>query len=523
MQRRSLLLGAAAVTLARPALGGPSKTLRIVPQVALNSIDPVWTSSQIARNMGFMVFDLLYGRDEFMNPQLQMLEADLMEDDGKRWTLRLRENLWFHDGEPVRARDCVASLKRWMVRDQGGVTLSQRLDVIEATDDRTIMLRLNKPFVHLRTLLSKFILPAVMMPERLAQTDPFKQIPEAIGSGPFRWLPKEHVQGSHAAFEKFDRYVPRDEPASYTAGGHRVFVDRVEWNMIPDGATAASALVTGEVDWVEIPIPDLVPMLKKAQGVQTGVLDTFGQICFLRPNQIATPTSNPGVRRAMLAALDQHEVMSASMGSDPQNMFVDVGFLRTGKKEVDEAGMELVRTKHTPDQVKAMLDKASYNGERIVLLHATDHWFFNPTASVIAHSLSKAGMNIDDQAMDWATVQTRRTSREQIDKGGWSLFPSVIAAPDHHDPLLANFIRANGKDAWFGWPSDPKIEQIYAEWLSATDPAEQTRLERAYQLQAFETLPFIPLGGYRQTSAWRDDLSGILKGPSVVFWNVKKD
>ena len=122
------------------------------------------------------------------------------------------------------------------MRDQGGVTLSQRLDAMEAPDDRTIVLRLNKPFPHLRTLLSKFIIPAVMMPERLAQTDPFKQIPEAIGSGPFRWLADEHVLGSHAAFAKFDRYVPRDEPASYTAGGHRVLVDRVEWKMIPDGA-----------------------------------------------------------------------------------------------------------------------------------------------------------------------------------------------------------------------------------------------------------------------------------------------
>ncbi len=449
MQRRSLLLGAAVATLARPALGGTSKTLRIVPQVALNSIDPVWTSSQIARNMGFMVFDLLYGRDEFMNPQLQMLEADLMEEDGKRWTLRLRENLWFHDGEPVRARDCVASLKRWMVRDQGGVTLSQRLDVIEATDDRTIVLRLNKPFVHLRTLLSKFIIPAVMMPERLAQTDPFKQIPEAIGSGPFRWLAKEHVQGSHAAFEKFDRYVPRDEPASYTAGGHRVFVDRVEWNMIPDGATAASALVTGEVDWVEIPLPDLLPMLKKAQGVKTGVLDTFGQICFMRPNQVAAPTSNPGDS-------PRHAGSARPEGGDGrvdgrrsrQNMFTDVGFLRTGKQGSGRSrhGTAGCARKHSPDEVKAMLDKAGYNGERIVLLRTPPtHWHFNPTASVIAHSLSVAGMNIDDQAMDWATVQARRNNHEQLDKGGWSLFPSVVATPDYRDPLLANFIRANGK------------------------------------------------------------------------------
>ena len=142
MHRRSLLLGAAAAVaapLARPAIAGAAQTLSIVPQVALNSIDPVWTSSQIARNMGFMVFDLLYGRDEAMNPRLQMLEGDLAEDNARRWTLRLRENLWFHDGEPVRSRDCIASLRRWMVRDQGGVTLSQRIDAIEAPDDRTIV------------------------------------------------------------------------------------------------------------------------------------------------------------------------------------------------------------------------------------------------------------------------------------------------------------------------------------------------------------------------------------------------
>jgi peptide/nickel transport system substrate-binding protein len=517
MHRRSLLLGAAGVfaaPLATPAIATGAQTLRIVPQVALNSIDPVWTSSQIARNLGFMVFDLLYGRDEAMNPRPQMLEGDLMEDAGRRWTLRPRENLWFHDGEPVRACDCIASLRRWMVRDQGGVTLSQRLDAMEAPDDRTIVLRLNKPFPHLRTLLSKFIIPALMMPERLAQTDPFKQIPETIGSGPFRWLADEHVLGSHAAFAKFDRYVPRDEPPSYTAGGHRVLVDRLEWKMIPDGATAANALITGEVDWIEIPLPDLLPMLKKAAGVTTGVLDENGQICFLRPNHVTAPTSNAGVRRAMLAAIDQQEVMAASMGGDPANMFTGV--------EVDAAGMDLVRTKRTPDQVKAMLDKAGYGGEKMVLLHATDHWFFNPTASVIAHSLSAAGMNVDDQAMDWATVQSRRTSREQLDKGGWSMFPSVVATPDYRDPLLANFIRSNGKEAWFGWPTDPKIEQTYDDWLGATDPAQQTRLERDYQLEAFDSLPFIPLGGYRQSAAWRDNVTGILKGPSVVFWNVSK-
>ena len=520
--RRSLLAGTAAAMLARPAIGGTSKTLSIVPQVALNSIDPIWSTSQISRNLGFMVFETLYGRDAAQTPKPQMVEGDLMEDGGRRWTIRLREGMLWHDGEPVLARDCVASLRRWMRRDQTGTTLADRLDALEAPDDRTITLRLNKPFPHLRTLLSKFIQPALMMPERLALTDPFKQIPEAIGSGPFRWLPNEHVLASHAAFARFERYKPRDEPADFTAGGHRVFLDRVEWQMIPDAATAANALVTGEVDWIEIPLPDLLPMLRTAEGVKTGNLDTYGQIMFLRPNHLVGPTSHKLVRQAMLAAIDQREVVNAVMGGDPQNGTAGVGFLATGNQAVDDVGLDLVRGPRSKDKVKALLDQAGYAGERMVMLHATDHNFFNPMATVIGHMLSETGMTIDDQAMDWATVQTRRVSREPLDKGGWSMFPSVVAVPDYHDPLLTNFLRGTAKQGWFGWPDDPKLNQIYDTWLGTADPAEQVRLERSYEQEAFVSLPFIPLGRYRQTSAWRDNVTGILPGPCVVFWNIDK-
>ena len=521
MNRRGFL-AAAASTLARPALGGTAKTLSCVPQNALNSIDPIWTSAQIARNMGFMVFDMLYGRDENNIPRPQMVESGIAEDGAKRWTLRLRDRLRWHDGAPVLSRDCAASLRRWMRRDQSGVTLAQRLDAIETPNDRTLVFRLNKPFVHLPTLLSHFIIPPVMMPERLAQVDAFKQIPEAIGSGPFKWLANEHIQGSFAAFARNDAYVPRDEPPSYMAGGHRVLVDRVEWKMIPDGATAANALMTGEVDWIEIPLPDLLPMLRRAPGVKTGILDTFGQIHFLRPNHLQPPTNNPLIRQAMLAAIDQREIMTAVMGGDPDNAMTGIGFLVSGKQEVDRAGMEQLRGRRPPAEVRAMLDKAGYGGEPLAMLHATDHTFYNPSSLITASLLREAGFTVDDQPMDWGTVQARRTSKEPLDKGGWSFFNSVMPLPDYQDPLQANFIRANGRDAWFGWPEDAKIETIYADWLSATNAAEQTRLERDYQLRAFDVLPYIPLGGYRQTSAWRDNLQGVLKGPSIVFWNVSK-
>ena len=521
MNRRGLIAGAAAGLLARPALGGKAQTLVCVPQNPLSSFDPIWTSAQIARNAGYMIFDMLYGRDENNVPRPQMIESGVMEPDAKRWTLRLRENLTFHDGERVLARDCAASLRRWMRRDQTGGSLAQRLDALETPDDRTLVFRLNKPFVHLPMALSRIVTPPVIVPERLAATDPFKPMPEAIGSGPFRFLADEHVQGSFAAFARNDRYVPRDEKPSYMAGGHRVLLDRVEWKMITDGATAANALVTGEVDWIEIPLPDLLPMLKRARGVRTGILDRFGQKHILRMNHVTAPTSDLRIRQAIMAAMDQREIMTAVMGGDPENALTGINFLNTGDASIDAAGVENLRHR-PPAEVRAMLDKAGYRGERLVLLHPTDHTFYNPSSLVIAHLLREAGFTVDDQPMDWGTVQVRRGSREPLDKGGWSVFCTVVPAPDYMGPLEAGFMRGEGKAAWFGWPDDPNMEAIYDAWLSATDPVEQTRLTREFQARAYDFLPFIPLGGYRQTAAWRDNLTGVLPGPSIVFWNVGK-
>ncbi len=180
MKRRTFLAGAAAATLACPAIGGTAKTLIFVPQSPLASLDPVWTSAMTTRNVGFMIYDVLFGgRDAGHGSKPQMLEGYVIEDDGKRWVMTLRENQWFHDGTKVLARDCTASLRRWMKRDPGGATLEARLDALEAPDDRTIVVRLKKKFPALPKLLSKFQTAAVMVPERIATgTDPYKQMTE---------------------------------------------------------------------------------------------------------------------------------------------------------------------------------------------------------------------------------------------------------------------------------------------------------------------------------------------------------
>ena len=519
MKRRTLL-AAGLSPLAAPALAVPMKTLRFVPQSPLASLDPVWTSSQTTRDIGFQIFDVLFGRDEWMNPKPQMLAGVVTEDDSRRWTMTLREDLWFHDGEKVLARDCVASLRRWMGRDPAGATLASRLAALEAVDDRTILLRLNRPLPALPKLLSKFQTPCVMMPARLAKTEPSKQVPEVIGSGPFRFLKDDYVIGGHAALVPWEKYVPRQEKPSFTAGGHQVRLDRMEWRMIPDAATAANALMTGEVDWLEMPMTDLLPSLRAAPGVKVGRLDDYGFISQMRPNHLNAPTSGVAFRRALRAAIDQREVMDAVMGADPDSAIVPMGYLATGKPEVDMAGMEQITRKYSLSEIKSLFAEAGYHGERLVLLHTTDQPFYNMATQVVADSLTRAGLNLDDQAMDWGTTVQRRNSREPLDKGGWSLFVSVTPVPEYRDPLVGSLLRGNGKNAWIGWPDDPVMEAAYAAWLDTDRPEELTRLERQIHLRAVDQVPFIPLGRYLPRAAWNARLTDPLKGPVPTFWNV---
>ncbi len=520
MKRRGFL-AAAAVGLARPAIGAPSSTLVFVPTTNPPTYDPVWNTAQATRTLALMIYETLYTRDIALNPHPHMLEGHKVEEGGRRWTMVLRPGQTFHDGTPVLARDAVASVRRWMVRDPIGATIKARLDSLEATDDRTMVWRLNKPFPFLPNALAKTQPTCVIMPERLAQ-DPFKQAAEAVGSGPFRWVANEFVAGSRAVFAKYDRYLPRPEPVEYCRGGYHVKVDRVEWRIIPDPATAAGALATGEVDWVEVPIPDLLPTLRKAPGVVVDRLDTHGIFPVLRPNFVTGPTANPAVRRALLAALDQTDTMTAVMGDDRGGWHAPTGFFVPGTEGASEAGMDAVRNRLSPDAIRAMAREGGYNGERIVLMHPTDPPAYDAMCQVAEGAFRRAGFNIDIQTTDWGTVTQRRNSKEPLDKGGWSLFPSGFPAVDFGNPVLATGLRTNGKDAWIGWPDNPKLEALRDAWIDSTDPAAQKRICEQIQLECFGFVPYIPMGQYIQATAWRSTLRGLLRGPAPVFWNVEK-
>jgi peptide/nickel transport system substrate-binding protein len=524
MKRRTLLATAAAA-LAAPRIGNAqaAKPLRFVPDADLALVDPVITTSYQTRDHGFMVYDTLYGQDNAYRIRPQMVAGHVVENDGKTWKLTLRDGLTFHDGTKVLARDAAASVSRWGKRDSFGQALMARVDEISAPDDRTLQFRLKSPFPLLPDALGHYS-PSMcpIMPARLAETDPAKQITEIVGSGPFRFKADERVPGSLVVYEKFAGYVPRDEPCERTAGGKVVHIDRVEWAVIPDTSTVANALINGEIDWWGTPVSDLLPMLRKSKDIAFPVLVPTGTIATMRFNQLQPPFNNPAIRRAIVHAISQADYMTAVQGEDRSTWRDGVGYFCPDTPMASGAGMKNLTAPRNYDAVKKELEAAGYKGERVVLFDPTDIPSVKALAEVSNDLLkNKLGMNVDFQTMDWATVVQRRVKQEPVDQGGWSIFQTSWGGVDQFNPAVHAFLRGNGKDGIMGWPTSPRIEELRNEWFAATDLGAQKKVCEQLQAQAFVDVPYIPLGQVLGPTAHRANLKGVQTG-LPLFWNITR-
>ena len=499
-------------------------TLRFIPQADLRSIDPIWTTAYVTRNFGYLVFDTLFALDKNFKPQPQMVDHWQVSDDKLTYTFVLRDGLKWHDGQPVRAVDCIASIERWGKRDPFGQKLMEAVAEIKPLDDKTFAIALRTPFPLLLNALGKLSSNVpFMMPERLAKTDPYKQIPEAVGSGPFKFVKSEWVPGNKAVFVKNTEYVPRKEPPSFASGGKVAKVDRVEWLYIPDSATASAALNAGEADWYEQPPADLLPVFAGNPDVVVATVDPLGNQGILRFNHVQPPFDNLKLRQAVLNLVDQKEYMQAAAG-DPKYWKTCAALFGCGTPLETQAGAQALLKGPDPAQAKQLIADSGYKGEKVVLLDATDQPIVHAQALVTLAMLKAAGLNVELQAMDWGTLITRRASKAPIGQGGWNIFHTWTSAPDLLSPAVDAALRANDGKAWFGWPTDPKLEGLIDEWFKAPDFAAQKKLAADIQTEAYQgDVPYVPTGQFVVPTAYRKNLRGIIVAPVVFLWNVEKD
>ncbi len=515
----------AATAVGAMLLGGAAdaETLRVVMHSSLRVLDPIITTAYMSRNHGYMIFDTLFALDENFEAKPQMLSGWTVSDDKLEYRFTLRDGLKFHDGSPVTAEDVAASIKRWGERDGMGQKLMDFVESMTSDGDNVMVMKLKEPYGLVIDSLAK---PSsnvpFIMPKRLAETPSTEGIPEQIGSGPFKWVADEFQPGVKAVYVKNEDYVPRDEPASWAAGGKVAKVDRVEWVVLPDDQTALNAMMAGEIDYWEAPPIDLLPILEANDELKVRNLNKLGMVTIARMNFLNPPFDNPKIRKAAMMAISQKDVMDAMIGNPDLYQLCGAMFV-CGTPLASDVGSDAVVHGTGMEEAKKLLAESGYDGTPIVLMHPTDVGSLRTQPVVVAQALRDAGFTVDLQAMDWQTLVGRRASQAPVADGGWNMFCTNWVGADTFNPLVNNMVNGKGPEGgWFGWPTVPKAEELRDAYARAGSLDEQKKIAEEIQKLAYDEVMYVPLGQYFAPTAWSTKLEGVLDGPAPFFWNISK-
>ncbi|HWL79605.1 MAG TPA: ABC transporter substrate-binding protein [Roseomonas sp.] len=525
--RRTVLAAALLATGTGIAAAQPAdRPLRLVVNAGLQVLDPIVGTSFVTRNFAYMVFDTLVSMDGQGAVRPQMLEGWSASEDGLTYTFTLRPGLEWHDGKPVTAEDCVASLKRWGARDSTGRRLMAATKSLQAVAEDRFVLELARPFGGVIGALAK---PSVhvpfMMPARIAAaTPPTEPVKEIVGSGPFIFLKDEWVPGERAAFRRNPRYRPREEPADGLAGGKRVFIERAEMVSMDDPSMRVAALQAGEVDYLEYAPFDYLPLLLRDKALTLakpkGIAQLMGGIAL---NHAQPPFNDLRVRQALQMALDQSEIVAAH--GLPEGMFLAQcqSMTMCGTPLASEAGGEALR-EPSLERARALLKQSGYNNERVVFLHPQSSTLINPMAMVVVDRMRKLGLNVDQQVMDWATAAQRWLSREPVERGGWSAVPVVYTGFDMADPLTNLGISYNCTGAAPWLYCDEALKPLLQEFEAEPETNVQRRRELAAEInrRALANVNFPLTGQFSSPAVWRSALQGVIDFGFPVLWNIRR-
>ncbi len=520
-----LALGAALCMLcaAEPGLAqNAAKVLRITPHSNLTILDPIWTTAYITRNHGYMIYDTLFATDEKGEIKPQMIDKWTVSGDKKTYTFTLREGLLFHDDKPVTSQDAVASLQRWGKRDVMGQELMSVVDKIEAVDAKTFRITLKSPWgLVLESLGKPSSNVPFIMPKRVAATPADRQIDDYVGSGPFIFKKDEWRPGEKVVYLKNAKYQPRREPASGTAGGKVVKVDRVEWVIIKDSQTQVNALSAGEIDVLEVIPFELYPSVKSNADLQIVINNPDGSQAMLRFNHLHPPFNNVKVRRAAMMAMNQEAILRGQVGV-PDLYRTCTSFFPCKAPYATSKGTELTATGDLK-RARELLKEAGYDGTPVVLLQPTDLATISKLPIVAAQLLRQAGFKVDMQAMDWQTLVARRVKKDPPGQGGWNAFMTWWAAADVMNPSVNYAMNASCDKAWFGWPCDAELENLRRLFSRAESQAERRATMEKVHARAVAIVPYAPVGEYMMPTGVRKNVKGILKAGAFVAWNISKE
>ncbi|MER8874772.1 ABC transporter substrate-binding protein [Mesorhizobium sp. M0814] len=501
-------------------LPADARTVRMV-MGDLSIFDPILTTDTGTVTHGLAIYDTLFALDSKFVPQPQMVGKWGVSEDKKLYTFELRDGLGWHDGSPVTAADCVASIRRWGQVDPGGQLIMARARDISKKDDKTFTIALKEPLGLLLDLLAKLAGPVpFMMREKDADRSATEQVTANVGSGPFKFNEALAKPGASFTYDRNEKYVPREETSDGLAGGKVVRVDRVIWEIIADQQSAFAALQAGEIDYIGTPSPDLYSLIESDPNLELR-LPKSNEVFFMRMNCLQKPFDNVKARQAMLSLIDQEAVMRTTY--PPEYTRTITSLFGNGTPYSNDENTRWFKKGGDPEKAKQFFMEAGYAGEKVVILDPTDWAAANNMAQLLSATLRKIGVNAELAPSDWGGLVARRANKGSVENGGWSIFITSESDFSRTDPVGNPTLSANGENGWYGWPKSDEYEALRAKWTEVETIEDRIALARKMQQEHWNFVGTVLLGEAVSPTASSKALTGLISMPDCTpMWNMQK-
>ena len=486
-------------------------TLRYATVGEPPSLDQQVITSDLATTIAHHIFEGLYTFDSNYEPQPLLASGEETSDDGMTVTIHLRDDVTFHDGQPMTSADVVASLKRWGEHGSRGKLLFSNISDVSAADDHSVTLKFSSPFGPWKNLMAFINGGAAIYPERIASSSGAAPIDveNYIGTGPYKfgeWKPNRHVE-----LVRYDGYRSSEGEASGYSGERAANFDKLQFIPVPDAATRVSGLLAGDYDYAESVPSDLFDSLDANPDVNV-VLNGGPIFGLVFMNSKAGPLqSNFKLRQAIQAALNKEDALRVSIG--PEKLWRANGsFLPAGNFWHSESGTGLF-SEGDAEKANALATEAGYDGTPIKFLVSTNYAFHYDQAVVFTRQLLDAGINVQMVVVDWATLIKKRAQPEE-----WDMFFT------HHgfvpDPILISVMNDN----YPGWWATDEKQRLKSAFTATNDSGVRKATWDEIQGLIYSQVPTMKTGDVYTYNIASPALSGI-EATTLIwphFWGVSK-
>jgi peptide/nickel transport system substrate-binding protein len=471
------------------------------------TLDGHATTAVITREIGINTFEGLYALDAKFQPVPLLAESHEVLDGAKRYVIKLRSDVKFHNGKPLTSADVVASLRRWGAVASTGKSVFKNVEAVEAKTPTSVEIRLKEPSGSLLTVLAQVDSAAVIYPKEVIDASGEGPLKEFIGTGPFKFV--EHKPDRHIRLARFDGYVPRPEPRNGLAGQRVAYLDELHFLPVPDYSTRQAGMITGEYGYIQQIKPDQYDRIKSSPGVEPVVVKPYGWVTIVLNNKQGLMTDKR-LRQAMQAALDADPMMLAGLGHkdfyrlDPGIFFVESSWH-------SKAGAALYNQRDK-DKARRLLKEAGYQGQPVRWIVTTEYEHHYKPALIAKSQLEEIGLKVDLQVADWATVVQRRAKPEL-----WDAFSTAfvfVPEPTASPQVLCD---------WPGWWCNPDKDALLQAMSRELDPKKRYALWERVQTAFYADAARIKIGDYFRLDARRKDVQGYEPGPYMHFFNVWLD